>query len=70
MSMTSARSNLLGAMKELTVRWDRIKEQWDDPVSRDIEKDFIEPLEPRIRSTASAMNQMGETLMTAIRECT
>jgi hypothetical protein len=70
MSMTSARSNLLGAMSDLLVRWERIKEQWDDPVSRDVEKNFIEQIEPRVRSAAAAMNQMSDVMALAMRECT
>ncbi len=69
MSMTSARSNLQTAMKDLLIRWDRIKEKWDDPVSRDIEKNLIDQLEPRVKSAVGAMGEMDEVLMRAMSEC-
>ncbi len=69
MSLSASRANLLDAMKDLRHRWDRIREHWDDPVSRDIEEKFLDPLEPRLRNAAHAMSHMGELLARADQEC-
>ncbi len=45
------------------------KAQWDDAMSEDIEKSVIEPLEPRVRATVSAIEKMIEVLGRAKREC-
>ena len=34
MSLAVGRSKLVGALKDLMVKWDRTKESWDDPMSR------------------------------------
>jgi hypothetical protein len=38
-------------------------------MSDDIEKSVIEPLEPRVRATVSAIEKMIESLSRAKREC-
>lgn len=69
MSLHSSRANLMGAMKELNLRWERAHETWDDPVSREIYENYIEPLEPKVRLAITAMEQMSQVLATAVREC-
>lgn len=69
MSLNSARATLIDATKKLNARWSRIRDQWDDPASRRIDEQFIEPLEPKVRSVVSAMNSMAEKINAAEREC-
>lgn len=69
MSLSVGRSKLTGAMKDLLMRWERAREQWDDPVSRDLELKVIQPLEPKVRAAATAMEKMAELLARARREC-
>lgn len=57
------------SMKQLNEHWARIKEQWDDPASVEIEKSFIAPMEPRIRKAAAALAKMAEVMHTAEKEC-
>ncbi len=69
MSLAVGRAKLVGALKELMVKWDRTKETWDDPMSRAMEDRVLNPLEPKIRSAAIAMEKMGESLARARRDC-
>lgn len=69
MSLAVGRSKMIGALKELMVKWDRTKENWDDPMSRTLEERVLTPLEPKIRAAATAMDKMGEVLARARREC-
>ena len=69
MSLGSSRTRLMGALKELQVRWDRAKSTWDDPQSRDFESRHLVPLEPTIRHAVTAMEKMEAILARARREC-
>ncbi|MHC4429329.1 MAG: hypothetical protein ACYS0D_12135 [Planctomycetota bacterium] len=69
MSLATSRARLHGALKELRARWDQAKAKWDDPMSRDFEKRYLSPLEPRVRSTVTAMEKMDAILAQARRDC-
>ena len=69
MSLSVGRAKLTQGYKELSVRWEKARAEWDDPMADDIEKTVIEPLEPRIRATVTAIEKMIETLARAKREC-
>ena len=69
MSLTVGRAKLVQGLKELTVRWEQARAQWDDAMAADIQKSVVEPLEPRVRATVSAMEKMNESLSRAKREC-
>jgi hypothetical protein len=69
MSVTVGRAKLMGALKDLKLRWDKAKLNWDDPMSADIEKTVIDPLEPQVRATVGAMERINEVLMKARRDC-
>jgi len=68
-SVEAGRTRLTGAMKELLVRWDKAKLSWRDPVSEDLERTLIGPLEPRVRAAVTAMSQLAEMVNAAKREC-
>jgi len=68
MSVRASRTKLLGMMKDLQVKWEKTKSDWNDPMSREVEKTCMEPLERRIRAAVLAMEQMGEILEKARRE--
>ncbi|MFO0874257.1 MAG: hypothetical protein U0575_09835 [Phycisphaerales bacterium] len=64
-----SRAKLLGAMKELVVRWNRTRDVWDDAAAEHIERTVIGPLDPRVRATVTAMEKMGQILMKVKKEC-
>lgn len=69
MSLNSARGRLLGSLKELHGRWERVSQVWDDPVRADFEKHYIHPLDAKSRTAVAAMEQMEELLAKAKRDC-
>jgi hypothetical protein len=69
MSLTVGRAKLVQALKDLEMRWNKTRMQWDDAMSEDIGKMVVEPLEPRVRATVSAIEKMVEVLSRAKREC-
>jgi hypothetical protein len=68
-SVQSAEAILMDAIKQLRQRWDRIKDRWDDPASRQIQKEFIDPLEPMVRAAMGALDHTGSLMSAARREC-
>jgi hypothetical protein len=68
MSTTSAQARLKDALRELQLTWRRAQEQWRDQAAAEFYKDVIEPLDPRITQTMSAMATLGEVLQAADRE--
>ena len=69
MSMTSARLRIHGEFRDLMIAWRRTNERWRDPVSRAFEKNRLEPIELRIRSTVGAMEKIESMIAQARREC-
>ena len=70
MSLTVGKTKLVQSLKDLMKRWEKTKASWDDPMSADLERTVLEPLEPKVRSAVTAMEKMGEMLARAKRECT
>ena len=69
MSLSVGRAKLLTALKDLRARWDRVHMKWDDPVSREFEKEFLDPLEGKVRSGVSAMENIYEIILQARSDC-
>jgi hypothetical protein len=69
MSISVGHTQLQDATKELMIRWDRAKQQWNDQKSREIEEDFIAPLKPKVRATLAALSRVGSIIGQARREC-
>ncbi|MDG2022018.1 MAG: hypothetical protein P8J59_08725 [Phycisphaerales bacterium] len=69
MSVTSARMRMQSEYKELAIAWRRVSETWRDPVSKAFHEKRIQPIERRIRSAASAMEQLEGELAQARRDC-
>lgn len=70
MSLTVGKTKLVQSLKDLMLRWEKTKANWDDPMSADLERTVLEPLEPKVRSAVTAMEKMGEMLARAKRDCT
>lgn len=69
MSLHSADVQLAEAVKQLRQRWARIRERWDDGASRQIEAEFVEPLEPLVRAASRAIDHVRALSDSARREC-
>ncbi len=69
MSMGVSRARVTAAMKQLRVQWDLVKAKWDDPVSAEFDKKFLQTLEPKVRTAAAAMEKMERVLARARHDC-
>ncbi|MHC5539733.1 hypothetical protein ACYOEI_16060 [Singulisphaera rosea] len=67
MSAGSARLN--HTLKTLRERWDIAKEKWSDQVSRDFEKNHIDPLEQQAVTAIRGMEKIAEVLGRVRQEC-
>jgi hypothetical protein len=67
MSAGAARLNF--ALKTLRERWDAAKEQWSDQVSRDFEKNHLDPLEGQAEAAMRAMEKIAEVLHKIRQDC-
>jgi hypothetical protein len=69
MSLSVGRAKMVGSLKDLMLRWEKTKMQWDDPMSQNIEESVLTPLEPKVRSAVVAMEKMAEVLARVKRDC-
>ena len=69
MSIESSRTRLQQSIKDLMLKWEKANDFWDDKVSRDFEETVLNPLEPKIRMTMEAMEEMSVLLQRLKREC-
>jgi hypothetical protein len=67
--MATAKAQLAKATKNLLLKWDNTTEHWNDPVSRSMEKQYIEPLRDSVRSSIAAMDSIGEVIDKAEQGC-
>ena len=69
MSLSVAKANLVDALKQFRIRWDKVKDTWDDEARRTFEKDFLETLEPKVVAAAKGLDHVTELLAQMRREC-
>ena len=56
-------------MKTLMEHWDVTREQWDDHVARDFEKNHLEPLKHQVDHTLRGMDKLSEVLIKIKSDC-
>lgn len=69
MGVQDGRALLGKSFKELLNRWGDTKSQWNDMMSRNFEKNRLQPLEMDLRSATSAMDSMAQLLSQVRRDC-
>lgn len=69
MGVHESRGNLAKAFKELMLRWADTRASWNDVRAEEFEKQYLQQLESDLRTTGSAMDQMGVLLSQARRDC-
>jgi hypothetical protein len=67
--LNSGPAKLAEAWEILQLRWQVATEQWNDPVSREFEDNYLAPLKPRVASTLEKMRLLGQVLAKAEEEC-
>jgi hypothetical protein len=67
MSQGSAR--LGHCLKSLRESWESAKERWSDSVSRDFEKNHLNPLEQNASTAVHGMDKLSEILRKIRQDC-
>lgn len=69
MGMQEARGTLAKAFKDLTLRWNEARAQWDDAQAEQFEETYLRNLESDLKVAASAMDQLSTVLHQVRRDC-
>jgi hypothetical protein len=60
--MSAQSGRLQHALKHLREQWDIAQDTWDDPASRDFEKNHLIPLEQNTKNAIVGMEKLTEVL--------
>jgi histone H3/H4 len=66
--LSGGASKMALAMKQLALKWDAAREQWNDGTARGFHKDAIEPLTPAVKETLESIGRLAEVLARASRD--
>ena len=69
MGLHEGRGNLNKGLRDLMLRWQATREEWDDQVAVEFERQYLEPLQQALRNASSAMDQMSQVLQKVDRDC-
>jgi hypothetical protein len=69
MSLSVAKANLMDAVKQLRLRWDKVRSVWDDDAARRFEKEFIAPLDAKVLAAAKGLDHVSELTTAVRRDC-
>jgi hypothetical protein len=67
--LTSGSAKLHKAWKKLRLRWESMKPEWHDAVSREFEEKYLAPLEPHIDATLQQMRALSAAIAAAQHDC-
>jgi hypothetical protein len=69
MSTKGSASNLVQAVKELTIEWQMTKDYWRDVKSMEFEKNYIAPLPDSMVRALSVMEELDIILRKVRKDC-
>jgi hypothetical protein len=69
MGVHEGRGTLARAMKDLMMRWQDCRSQWDDSQARRFESERLLNIEHDLRAAVSAMDSMSVLLAQIRRDC-
>jgi hypothetical protein len=69
MGMHEGRARLNKSMKELMMRWNETKSQWNDSNARGFESRFLAPLEQDAKAAVGAMDHMAQVIQRIRGDC-
>ena len=67
--MSAQSGRLQHALKHLREQWEIALESWDDPASRDFEKNHIVPMEQHAKHAIIGMEKLSEVLAKIRAQC-
>ena len=69
MGLYEGRGNLNKSLKDLVIKWQQTKQDWNDVVAQEFEKKYMDPMEQALKAAISAMDQMAQTMSKIDSEC-
>ena len=69
MGVYEGRGLLSKSHKQLQLRWQEAKSEWNDAASEHFEKKYLEALEADLRSATTAMDHLASVLAQVRRDC-
>lgn len=69
MLLHDGKARLSHARTQLQLKWHDAQAQWDDAVSRDFEREHLEPLVPALVSTLQAIDRLADIMQRCQQEC-
>ena len=57
------------ALRSIKVRWEQIRQDWDDPVARRFEQQQLQQIEKATTRAVEGINQVLQALRRAVEEC-
>lgn len=69
MSFIDAKAKLAYAMQKKRLHWDETVTQWNDQVSRDFERQHLDPLQPKVHTALQAIDRLAEIIHRCAEEC-
>ena len=69
MSAREGGTNLVQALKELSLRWQETKEQWHDVKAQQFERDYLEELPDHVQRTMGVMQEIDVLLRKIRQDC-
>jgi len=67
--LDAGRSKLYTALKDLTARWEQVRDTWDDSQRRDFEERVWEPLVRMSEDAMRGMDALAQVLTTMRNDC-
>ena len=67
--LTAGAAKLQKSWKNLLAHWEATKLHWHDPVSREFEARYLDPVAPQIASTLDRMQALAGVLAAANHDC-
>ena len=69
MRLSHSERLLTQSLGDLKKKWQQTESVWKDRARANFEKDFLEELEPAVKSAVNSMNEINKVLMQVIKEC-
>ena len=69
MSTTTSKGRLVGASKELALKWEETKNYWRDAKSQEFERQYLQELFAGVNRAVSVIEKLDEILKKVRSDC-
>ncbi|MCM8541306.1 MAG: hypothetical protein NE328_13625 [Lentisphaeraceae bacterium] len=69
MNFQSGRQQLLDSSKQLSYRWSKVREVWQDQKADSFHKNYIQNLERQLKASLDSINEIDEIFKEIQKDC-